>query len=353
MCSLTYDKYCLEHVDIEVNHRCNLNCLHCSASASSAVSENGLSLKQLKQILSAAKQIGLRRVGFTGGEPLIDVLKLREITDFCRNDLGVPLHIHTNGTLIDKSMVENNGILTYFESISVTFLGGTANDHDEMAGKEGTFESAFEGIRVLAEAGLPLTCFFVPTKSRCKDFITLAEDLSRIGIEKIRILALSPSGRARSIYDTMKPEQAEVQKLEKELMQISAMTGIRVEAGCCTRMSMNSLPLLLGHEVCTSGVNRIHINHRGDVFPCTAASGVHELKIGNLIQTDPDIEKLWHKSPRMNTIRSIHSRSLSKCNDCPQVPRCQEWCMVNICGMAAESLRQYCPLFGPESSNIN
>jgi MoaA/NifB/PqqE/SkfB family radical SAM enzyme len=89
----------LEHIDIEINHQCNLACRHCSARAIKKVCSNELSIPEIKKVLSDAKEMGLRKVGLTGGEPLYDMKKLEAIAAFCVNELQVSLHIHTNGTL--------------------------------------------------------------------------------------------------------------------------------------------------------------------------------------------------------------------------------------------------------------
>ncbi|MFC1460965.1 radical SAM protein [Verrucomicrobiota bacterium] len=336
------DKYCLEHVDIEVNHQCNLNCMHCSARAGSEGAENKLSLDELKNIIRSAQQIGLKKLGLTGGEPLLDIERVSEIAHFCRADEELSLHIHTNGTLIQERSAEMVELLAFFDAVSVTFLGADQQTHDEVTGSKEAFGRAFEGVRILVEAGLPLTCYFVPTRGRCEGYADLVSRLSCIGVKRIRALALAPSGRARPIYTRTVPTDDEIHSFEKSLMDLAADEGMCIEAGYCTRLLMPQLSVLVGHERCTSGVDRVHINFKGDVFPCTAASGIEELAVGNARSSR--LEELWFESPLLKTIRRTHDGTLDECGSCVQRPRCRQGCLAYSCGVMSDSLKMYCPV---------
>ena len=341
------DTTILEHIDIEINHRCNLACRHCSARASKGKETDELSVKEIKNILEEAKSLGLKKVGLTGGEPLFDVPKLNEIIQFCKNDLGVPLHTHLNGTLVNEELCNKGGILSHFESISVTFLGGDTRTHDYMTKVRGSFEKAFRGAEIIAKAGLPLTCYYIPTHGTCGGFSELTSKLRDIGVRRIRAMALAPSGRARAIYGATAPPRDEIRQFEKDILEAGRELGIHIEAGYCTRLSMPRLAILNGHEKCMSGVNRVHINSKGDVFPCTAASGIKELRLENLKNNGSDLKEIWRGSEIIEIIRMIHNGGITACQSCSRKPKCRAGCTVNACGTMSEEMRAICPLVNP------
>jgi radical SAM protein with 4Fe4S-binding SPASM domain len=340
-------KYHLEHIDIEVNHRCNLACRHCSARAAKGKSPEELTTDEIQEILSVAKKQGLKKVGLTGGEPLVDVPKLEAIARFCLDELEVPIHTHTNGTLVTEDMCRPGGVLTFFEAVSVTFLGGDTETHDYMTRVSGSFEKAFRGAAIIAGAGLSLTCYYIPTCGTCRGFRELTPKLHDTGVKRIRAMALAPSGRARPIYGQTAPPADEMQEFEKDLLEAGNKFGIEIEAGNCTHLSMPHLAVLRGHEKCMSGINRVHINSKGDVFPCTAASGVKELKLGNLKKNGSDLEGIWTGSEIINLIRQIHNGGISACENCIRKPKCRDGCTVNACGTMSEETRLMCPLVNP------
>jgi radical SAM protein with 4Fe4S-binding SPASM domain len=338
------EPYVLEHIDIEVNHRCNLACCHCSARAVRRNSANELTVDEIKCILSQAKELRLRKVGLTGGEPLFDVEKLDSIAKFCIEDLNVPIHTHTNGTLVNEEMCTSGGILTLFESVSVTFLGGDARTHDYMTRTKGSFEKAFQGAEIIAKNELPLTCYYIPTHGICKGYKKLTDKLSDIGVKRIRAMALAPSGRARLIYGETAALEDELSQFEDDLLEAGSRLGIHMEAGYCSRLSMPSLAALPGHEECMSGKNRVHINSKGDVFPCTAASGVKELRLGNLRKNGFELEEIWSDSALIQLIRAVHKGDCPECENCLRKPKCHLGCTVNAIGTMSKHEQQVCPI---------
>ncbi len=345
------DSYTLEHIDIEVNHRCNLACRHCSARAAKGRLPEELTVEEIKDILSGAKRHGLRKVGLTGGEPLVDVPKLEAIARFCLDELEVPIHMHTNGTLVTEDMCRAGGILTLFEAVSVTFLGGDAETHEYMTRTKGSFDKTLRGAAIIAEAGLPLTCYYIPTCGTCRGFGELTPRLHDIGVNRIRAMALAPSGRARPIYGQTAPPDEEMRGFEEDLLEGCNKLGIHIEAGNCTRLSMPRLAILNGHEKCMSGTNRVHINSKGDVFPCTAASGVKELRLGNVKKDGSSLENIWFGSEIIKVIREIHNGGISACEKCSRTPKCKTGCTVNACGTISGDTKQLCPLTNSQARN--
>lgn len=337
-------RYSLRHIDIEANHRCNLACRHCSARAGKATGSRELSAQDIKRILAGAVPLGLRKVGLTGGEPLYDVPKLEGVARFCVEELDVPVHMHTNGALVREEHCTGGRVLTLFESVSVTFLGGEAQTHDHMTRVKGSFDQALRGTKICAAAGLPLTCYYVPTHGTCAGFKNLTEDLYGIGVRRIRPLALAPSGRARPIYGQTAPTPDEARRFEDDLLEAAERLGMYVEGGYCTRLSMPRLSVLQGHAKCMSGLNRVHINWKGDVFPCTAASGVTELRLGNVGRNGGELGELWEDSELLGLIRRLHNGGLPDCGRCPQDPKCRVGCLVNACGTMPDATRRLCPL---------
>lgn len=334
----------LTHIDIEVNHRCNLACIHCSAQAVRGVTPNELSIFEIKKILSSASQNGLKKVGLTGGEPLIDIPKLNAIATFCLNELDIPLHTHLNGTLVNDDVCSQNGVLKLFEAISLSFLGGSSQIHDFITATNGSFDKVISACRLIIKHNLPLTCYFIPTHGTCESFLDLVPVLHEMGVNKIRPMALAPSGRARPKYGETAALKEELVQFEDGLLHYRDSLGIIIEAGNCTRLSMPKISALCGHGACMSGINRVHINSNGDVFPCTAASGVKELNLGNLRDNNFDIEEIWNESELVHLIREVNRHELEECESCPYESKCRSGCIVNTCGTMSEDWREQCPL---------
>ncbi len=336
-------EFSLKHIDLEITNVCNLSCIHCSARASENKASDTLSLEEIKRNLLSATSVGLQRLGFTGGEPLGDEYRLKQILGFCKHDLRLPLHIHLNGTLLNRDMVESGSLLTEFEAISIPFLGDEIT-HDKITGFNGAFAKAFRSCEIVAQSGLPLTCFLVPMRGGCGGFKKLARELAGIGVRKLRVFALAPSGRARSDYYEMVPYSEELEQFQNDLLDLVAEGLLKVEAGYCTRLLMPKLAILARHERCTSGFDRIHINYKGEIYPCTAASGIEELAIGSIGEGHPAIADFWLNSERLKAFRKYHCSGLKECGNCSVPKRCKKGCIANNWGNYSKNMIHDCPL---------
>jgi len=93
--------------------------------------------------------------------------------------------------------------------------------------------------------------------------------------------------------------------LSSELMAIRERLDIDIDVGFCTRQDYPQLGELYGHQSCLAAENRMHIGAFGEVFPCTASSGLQEFS-GGSIRTH-DLVDLWKDSPIFQFFRYFHS----------------------------------------------
>ncbi len=334
------NQYKLKHLDIEITKSCNLHCLHCSADGGN---EGELSTEEIIRVLEQAKKMGVEKIGLTGGEPLCVLSKLESIARFTANELSIPLHMHTNGTLITDALAKGNGVLTLFESISVTFLGSNAEVHDLMASRKGSFGMLMDGIRLITGAGLPLTCYFVLFSHVGPGYGLLVKMLHSIGVNKFRLLALSPSGKARSVYGRYAANGLQARNFQEMLLDTANELPVSIEAGYCTRLIMPKVKILKGHEACMSGKDRLHINAHGDVFPCRAASGVREFRLGNVREGDYQLSRIWNDSDKLRLMRDISLGKIQACIGCPNSRDCRYGCLVKIFGSGYREIPENCP----------
>lgn len=321
--------YRLEHVDIELTRKCNLGCIHCSALAS----RNGsgwveLSLCEIQKILEAAKPLGLKAVGLTGGEPFRQKRKLMKVLNFCQNDIQTPAHIHTNGTLICHEDAEE--LSRNVSEVTMALYGSKSSTHDFITQKEGSMKSALKGLERLILAGANVSVYTVPMRYNLREIVPLIRRVSKKGVRKMRILSLSPTGRARSKFDKISLTSDEVAWLGEEIGKAQKEIETEVYAGFCTSQSYPKLKMLPGHDSCLAAENRLHVDAFGAVFPCTAASGQSFFVAGNLRDRHYSLAELWQQSPLLQFIRRFHSSPPHKCKKCIKHANCMSGCRVLI-----------------------
>ncbi len=134
-----------EHVYFSLTNRCNLRCRMCEIAKDATSEDAELSTEKVKEIILQIKDMGIKHIIFSGGEPLLRK-DLVEIIRFARQ-AGIEMaDLITNATLFDEGMAEKlvEAGLTHI-GISIDGLSPTSS---RIRGP-GVFEKVVENINSL------------------------------------------------------------------------------------------------------------------------------------------------------------------------------------------------------------
>lgn len=184
----------LSHLDMELTERCNNNCAHCYINLpenDQTAIKRELSTERVKEILVEAVALGCLNVRFTGGEPLLrrDFLNIYE---FARK-IGLKVTLFTNGTLISEQHAELFACISPMELIQITLYGTNKADYESVTRVPGSFEAAWNGIRLLKKKNIPFILkggFLTGKDNESDEFDKLAEDNPWMDRPPSRILFL-------------------------------------------------------------------------------------------------------------------------------------------------------------------
>lgn len=129
-----------------VTYRCDLRCAMCDLPARGDRGRE-LDTEGLKGVLDGLHDLGVLGVGITGGEPLLRPDLLELVAHGARR--GLLMHVNTNGTLVTDDVARafsEHGV----ESVNVSLDGPTADVHDALRGREGSFRRVLAAIARLA-----------------------------------------------------------------------------------------------------------------------------------------------------------------------------------------------------------
>jgi AdoMet-dependent heme synthase len=134
---------------------CNIACRHCFISCGPKADQVPMmSAEAVERAVEEGRDLGMRQVYFTGGEPFLHP----ELRRMVRATLRIaPLTIVTNGLLVDDEAVawigEESERSRYSFDLRVSLDGSTAEENDPVRGR-GTFAEVVEALRRLGRAGL-------------------------------------------------------------------------------------------------------------------------------------------------------------------------------------------------------
>ena len=324
---------------LNVTNRCNLTCLHCSASANSARSDE-MSFPQIVSLLDSLERIGLCRIDITGGEPLVreDLFEILAILKSKR----IPAKLLTNATLITSQVAQRLLREAHITDVAVSLDGAGPDTHDALRGR-GAFERTTRGIRALKEAGFRVHAGCVVSRLNMHELSEIAGLAKALGMT-IVLDSVSPVGRAlanRDAFSFTRAEQREVffnvVALMHEHDNVSGGTVLEWPIGKIERS--HGLPPLgrpgrhLAH--CSICKESVAIAANGDVIPCNNFQGYI---LGNVLHQD--ILEIYHSESarRIRELSTLTSDQLDGCQDCDYAGYCGGGCRA-LAYLATGSLK--------------
>jgi len=132
------------NIVFEPTYRCNLRCSMCYQERNADLTSNELSIEEIKSIF-ASRVKGVRKVSLIGGEVFMrkDVFEMIGFFD----SMKVPVHITTNGTLLNEEVCGKLSMLSNIQAIGVS-IDGPEDLHNRMRNWDHAFERAARGIKL-------------------------------------------------------------------------------------------------------------------------------------------------------------------------------------------------------------
>jgi len=179
---------------------CNLRCRHCWIEPRFQ-GEHGpfpaLDVSLFRSIIDQAKDMGLRGVKLTGGEPLIHP-RIDEILDSVRHE-ELALQVETNGVECTAHLAR---LIASCEdvSVAVSLDAAEAESHDWLRGVHGAFRSAVRGISALVGSGIRpqiIMSLLNRNKDQMAAVVRLAESL---GASSVKFNIVQPIARGERLH---------------------------------------------------------------------------------------------------------------------------------------------------------
>ncbi len=169
-------------LDLSLTGKCNLHCAYCFY-AQEMKSLTDLPMDEWLTFFNELKSLAIRDLSLSGGEVFIrpDLWELIDAIIECRMRYSVS----TNGTLITEKTLEEfekGKRRRRLTSIQVSIDGSCSEVHDKSRGR-GSFKKAIHGLRLLKDAGFPVTVRVTVNRYNVDDL----ENIARLLLDDIRI----------------------------------------------------------------------------------------------------------------------------------------------------------------------
>lgn len=180
-------------MEFSLTFRCQCKCVHCSVGKYPVDKEKELTDDEIKSILDQAAKIGIPKIDFFGGEPLLRERIIDLVAYGAKK--GLYMSITTNGWLLTKDLAKTlkKAGTSY---ISVSLDSADKNIHDNLRKLTGLYDRVLNGIKYCHEERLPCLVSTYVTREGISDAVG-QQNLDNTDLGKI--IALSKELKASGI----------------------------------------------------------------------------------------------------------------------------------------------------------
>ena len=177
--------------------QCNLNCIHCYASAGYKSPDSEMETGEGRDFILQLSELGVPVLLFSGGEPLMrpDFFELARFAV----DRGLGIVLSTNGTLINRERAAEIRDIG-FREVGIS-LDGIGDRNDLFRGKKGAYEAALNGIRNCVSEGQRVSLRMTLTRSNYQEVPALLDLVERENIDRVCFYHLAYAGRGGDLRD--------------------------------------------------------------------------------------------------------------------------------------------------------
>lgn len=326
-------------LDLSLTGKCNLHCDYCFY-AEEMHHRPDQPAEEWFTFFDELGRLAVRGLTLSGGE----IFVRRDLFDLIDRliENRMRYSILTNGTLVDEQTIARlleKRRRVRLDSIQVSIDGSRAEIHDKSRG-EGSFDRAVRGLRLLKEAGFPVTVRVTVNRYNVRDLENVARLLLvDIGLGAFGTNDAVPMGAGcdnQAGIALLPEQQVEAMKILSRLAEeyggrITAAAGPlakwrmygEMERARATGEKPSGWKM--GYlTACGCIFNKLSVHHDGVITPCNM---LPTLEIGRVNRDS--IRTIWMTDPTLKALkerRSIPMNRVPGCEDCEWASFCNGSC---------------------------
>ncbi|KYK33290.1 MAG: hypothetical protein AYK19_14180 [Theionarchaea archaeon DG-70-1] len=306
-----------ESIWVNVTNACNLRCIHCHLSSGTPL-ENELTTEEICNIISEVKELGVKEIVISGGEPFCrkDIL---EILEYVRNRCE-RVTLLTNGTLITEEIAEKLSNLKL--AIQVSLDGASKDTQDFIRGKD-SYEKTLKGLQNLVAHNANVRVAMTIMKRNMDEIQEMADLVKNLGVKYLHFPTLQVKGRAKEYEPVVRLEDEDMVAAVMEMHRLSQAGDIIITV---ERNIQEELDTLGQKDLCGAGSSLVSVAADGNVYPC---AGLHEGEFcaGNI--REKSLKEIWKESEVFKKLRQLSVLDIEKCSSCELKFICGGGCQVD------------------------
>lgn len=269
----------IDYLRISVTDKCNLRCKYCMPEGGIELipHEELLSLEELYRVVRIMEKVGIKKVRFTGGEPLVRKNLIKLIEDVGQLSGIEEIAMTTNGVLFADQVAELKRVGLTSVNISLDTL-----DRERFRTITGTDagRQVLDAVHKAVESGIKVKINCVPCRELNEEDIVELAALSKENDVDVRYIELMPMGCGKDFHGI--PSDEILTRLESVYGKAIA-TDVQCGSGPAKYYEFKNFKGKIGfispmsHKFC-SECNRVRLTAEGRLKLCLHYNTGIELK---------------------------------------------------------------------------
>ncbi|GAB6086890.1 radical SAM/SPASM domain-containing protein [Alkaliphilus crotonatoxidans] len=208
----------------EITAKCPQNCIYCYNNSPRQVDE--LSSRQLFDVADQLIESKLFNICVTGGEPTMrpeyfDLIRYLRLA-------GINVGTVVSGANLNKQKAQK--IAASVNTVQVSLDGSTAEIHDSIRRRKGSYDEAINAIKLFVDLGMYVHVAFAANRHNADDFERVYELCYELGAAALRTQKLGISGRAKEDTDQVRPTDEQYNRI-LDLIKHNDNKKLKIEYG--------------------------------------------------------------------------------------------------------------------------
>ena len=278
-----------DYLRISLTDKCNLNCIYCNPleHQSKKLNKNKIltfdELLRLINIFSGG--LGINKIRFTGGEPLVrrNILGFFKSVHLLKIKYGFELGLTTNGTLLEGNLQELKGY--GIDKLNISLDSLKPERFQYITGKD-NLDSVIRSINKATDLGFnPLKINVVVMKNVNEDEVIDFVEFATYTNLNVRFIEFMPFGNNNWNTDGFISSE-EIKNLIETKYKLKEITGpmniVAKDYSIAGHSGKVSFISSISDHFCKS-CNRLRIDARGKMKLCLFSTGTNELNFKQLL----------------------------------------------------------------------
>lgn len=259
---------------VELSYACNLKCVHCYNPKN--ISSVQIDFNKMKKIIDEAKELGVFKIVFSGGECTIDK-DFFEIVEYARSQ-RMSVEIFTNGQILyDNPELLKRLINSYPYRVGLSMYSMDKDTHEKITLVKGSHNKTLSVIKKLRANNVNVQIKNFLLNINCKDCI----DVSKFAKE----ITANTSGDT-SLTPTIEGDTKNFKYIvgEEDLYELYTNSNSPLYAKNAVKRDINKIQ---NEGLCRAGYNNLCVSPTLEVHPCVSL----QLNLGNL--NEVSLKDIW------------------------------------------------------------